>query len=152
MFQGGVELNWLPPSEPNGEVHFAASFSSETVKQLQTSCGPRHCNVTGLQEGVVYTIDVLAFNRAATSRVTRSAALTYKHTLDAANSTSMGEWVLGMCSCMYSMHTCVVSSHAANSTSMGEWVLGVCSCIDLYAYMCGVLGCIMYACICMTGE
>ena len=29
VFQGGVELNWLPPTGPNGEVHYIVGYKRE---------------------------------------------------------------------------------------------------------------------------
>ena len=74
VFQDGVELNWLPPTEPNGVVRFSVVVLSKTGQRLQKSCGPRHCNVTALQRGVNYSITVVAGDH------TSSAILTYEHT------------------------------------------------------------------------
>ena len=29
VFRDGVELNWLPPTEPNGEVHYVIEYKRE---------------------------------------------------------------------------------------------------------------------------
>ena len=29
VFQDGVELNWLPTTEPNGEVHYVVEYKRE---------------------------------------------------------------------------------------------------------------------------
>ena len=78
VFQDGVELNWLPPTEPNGVVHFSVVVESRAGQQIRKSCGPRHCNATALQEGVTYSIMVVA-TTAPPGAPTSSAPLTHKH-------------------------------------------------------------------------
>ena len=84
VFENGIELNWISPREPNGEVRFGVTVSSNTMNIFQRWCGHSHCNVTRLQKGVRYSIQVLAFNNINVMRstFTRSTALTYEHTLD----------------------------------------------------------------------
>ena len=79
MFQGGVELNWLPPTEPNGEVHYVIEYKredSENWTSVNTTSDSTHYNLTGLHSGANYTIRVVAVNSAgrATNRPTANNA------------------------------------------------------------------------------
>ena len=81
-FQDGIELNWLPPNEPNGEVHYAIYHTPEggTEQSIDTGSNLTHYNLTGLERNKVYTnIAVQAVNTAGRSE--RSAAIAqYNHT------------------------------------------------------------------------
>ena len=73
MFQGGVELNWLPPTEPNGEVHYVIEYKredSENWTSLNTTSDSIHYNLTGLHSGTNYTIRVVAVSSAGTALTT----------------------------------------------------------------------------------
>ena len=82
VFQDGVELNWLPPIEPNGEVHYVIYYTREngTEQSMDTGSNLTHYNLTGLERNRVYTnIAVLANNSAG--RSVRSAVIArYNHT------------------------------------------------------------------------
>ena len=63
MFQDGVELNWLPPTEPNGEVHYVVEYKREdggSWTSVSTTSDSTHYNLTGLHSGTSYTIRVVA--------------------------------------------------------------------------------------------
>ena len=81
-FQNGVELNWLPPTEPNGEVHYVIYYTPEggTEQSMDTGSDLTHYNLTGLERNSVYTnIAVRAVNSA--ERSGRSAVIAqYNHT------------------------------------------------------------------------
>ncbi len=81
-FQSGIELNWLPPTEPNGEVHYVIYYTPEngTEQSIDTESNLAHYNLTGLARNRVYTnIAVQAVNSAGSSG--RSAVITqYNHT------------------------------------------------------------------------
>ena len=83
MYQDGLELNWLPPTEPNGEVHYVIYYTPEgdTEQSIDTGSDLTHYNVTGLERNRVYTnIAVQAVNSAGRSE--RSAVIDkYNHTL-----------------------------------------------------------------------
>ena len=67
VFQGGVELNWLPPIEPNGEVHYVIEYKREDSgnwTSVNTTSDSTHYNLTELHSGTSYTIKVVAVNSA----------------------------------------------------------------------------------------
>ena len=87
----GIELNWLPPTEPNGEVlHYVTYYTPEggTEQSIDTESNLTHYNLTGLERNRVYTnIAVQAVNSAG--RSDRSAVIAqHNHTL------------LGECQCI----------------------------------------------------
>ena len=70
VFQDGVELNWLPPTEPNGEVHYVVEYKredSESWTSVNTTSDSTHYNLTGLHSGTHYTVRVVAVNSAGRS-------------------------------------------------------------------------------------
>ena len=83
-----IELNWLPPTEPNGEVHYVIYYTPEggTEQSIDTGSDLTHYNLTGLERNRVYTnIAVLAVNSAGRS-VSSIVLLQYNHMPDG------GEW------------------------------------------------------------
>ena len=67
VFQDGIELNWLPPTEPNGEVHYVIEYKREdsgSWTSVNTTSNSTHYNLTGLHSGTNYTIRVVAVNSA----------------------------------------------------------------------------------------
>ena len=82
MLKDGVELNWLLPTEPNGEVHYVIYYTPEggTEQSIDTGSNLTHYNLTGLERNRVYTnIAVQAVNVAGKSD--RSAEIaSYNHT------------------------------------------------------------------------
>ena len=65
VFQDGVELNWLPPTEPNGEVHYVIEYKREDSgdwTSVSTTSDSTHYNLTGLDSGTNYTVRVVAVN------------------------------------------------------------------------------------------
>ena len=82
LFPDGVELNWLPPNEPNGEVHYVIYYTPEggTEQLIDTGSNLTHYNLTGLERNRVYTnIAVQAVNSVGRSE--RNAVIEqYNHT------------------------------------------------------------------------
>ena len=82
VLEAGIELNWLPPTEPNGEVHYVIYYTPEggTEQSMDTGSDLTHYNLTGLERNRVYTnISVQAVN--SVGRSIRSAVLAqYNHT------------------------------------------------------------------------
>ena len=82
MFQDGVELNWLPPTEPNGKVHYVIYYTPEndTERSIDTGRDQTQYNLIGLEMNRVYTnISVQAVNLVG--RSDRSAVIAqYNHT------------------------------------------------------------------------
>ena len=66
IFQNSIELNWLPPTEPNGEVHYVIYYTPKggTEQSIDdTGSDLTHYNLTGLERNRVYTnIAVQAVN------------------------------------------------------------------------------------------
>ena len=70
ILEAGIELNWLPPTEPNGEVHYVIYYTPEgdTEQSIDTGSNLTHYNLTGLERNRVYTnIAVQAVNSAGRS-------------------------------------------------------------------------------------
>ena len=80
-FEDGIELNWLPPTDPNGEVHYVIYYTPEGGTEQNSSTGSNltHYNLTGLERNRVYTnITVQTVNSAG--RSDRSAVIAqYNH-------------------------------------------------------------------------
>ena len=82
IVEAGIELNWLPPTELNGEVHYVIYYTPEggTEQSIDTGSDLTHYNLTGLERNRVYTnIAVQAVNSVGRSE--RSAVIAqYNHT------------------------------------------------------------------------
>ena len=82
ILEAGIELNWLPPTQPNGEVHYVIYYTPEggTEHSIDTGSNLTHYNLTGLDRNRVYTnISVQAVNSAGRSDGSADIAL-YNHT------------------------------------------------------------------------
>ena len=73
VFQDGVELNWIPPKEPNGELHYIIQYGSNTTN---TTSNLTYYNLTGLVNGTTYYITVIAVNSAGNNT---SDVMEYMH-------------------------------------------------------------------------
>ena len=82
MYQDAIELIWLPPTKPNGEVHYVIYYTPEggTEQSIDTGSDLTHYNLTGLERNRVYTnIAVQAVNLVGRSE--KSAVIAwYNHT------------------------------------------------------------------------
>ena len=74
----GIELNWIHPLEPNGDVYYLIEYNdgNRTVS-VNTSSSSTYFHLTGLQRGVTYNITVVAVNSAGRSDT--GPVLNYTH-------------------------------------------------------------------------
>ena len=64
----GIELNWIPPLEPNGDVYYLIEYNDGiNTASVNTSCESTYFHLTGLRRGVTYNIAVVAINSAGRS-------------------------------------------------------------------------------------
>ena len=64
----GIELNWIPPLEPNGDVNYLIEYTDGiNTASVNTSSESTYFKLTGLQRGVTYNITVVAVNSAGRS-------------------------------------------------------------------------------------
>ena len=64
----GIELNWIPPLEPNGDVYYLIEYNNGiNITSVNTSSESTYFHLTGLQRGVTYNITVVAMNSAGRS-------------------------------------------------------------------------------------
>ena len=76
----GIELNWIPPLEPNGDVYYLIEYTDgNTTVSVNTSSGSTYYNFTELQRGVTYNITVVAVNSAGISDT--GPVLNYTHNI-----------------------------------------------------------------------
>ena len=74
----GIELNWIPPLEPNGHVYYLIEYNDGNRNvSVNTSSESTYFNLTGLQRGVTYNITVVAVNTAG--RNDTGTVLNYTH-------------------------------------------------------------------------
>ena len=72
MFDDGIELNWIPPREPNGDIrHYIIKYTAQdgTQQEFNTTNNTNYVyyNLTGLERGQTYnniTVTVVAVNSA----------------------------------------------------------------------------------------
>ena len=74
VFQGGVELNWLPPREPNGKVHYVIYYTPEGGMERSIDTNLTHHNLTGLHCGTTNSIRVMAVNSAGRAPATPTSS------------------------------------------------------------------------------
>ena len=64
----GIELNWIPPREPNGDIHhYIIKYTTQdrTQNETNTTNNINYYNLTGLDRGQTYNnIRVVAVNSA----------------------------------------------------------------------------------------
>ena len=64
----GIELNWIPPREPNGDIrHYVIKYTTQDEAQNKTNTTDNinYYNLTGLERGQTYNnIRVVAVNSA----------------------------------------------------------------------------------------
>ena len=68
VFDDGIELNWIPPREPNGDIqHYIIKYTTQdgTQQEVNTTNNTNYYNLTGLErEQTYYIIRVEAVNSA----------------------------------------------------------------------------------------
>ena len=68
VFDDGIELNWIPPKEPNGDIqHYIIKYTTQdgTHQEINTTNNINYYNLTGLERGQTYNnITVVAVNSA----------------------------------------------------------------------------------------
>ena len=79
VFQDGVELNWIPPREPNGQIKYLVWYKvlrDTSWIQVDTRSNETYLNITGLHINNHYCFQVIAVG--AMGR-TLSSVTTYRH-------------------------------------------------------------------------
>ena len=59
VFDDGIELNWIPPREPNGDIrHYIIKYTTQdgTQQEINTANNINYYNLTGLERGQTYNI------------------------------------------------------------------------------------------------
>ena len=67
LLQDGVELNWLPPKEPNGELYYVMEYKrgdDGNWASINTTSESTHYSLTGLLNATNYNIRKVAVNLA----------------------------------------------------------------------------------------
>ena len=125
VFQDGMELNWLPPIESNGEVHYVIYYTPEggTEQSIDTGSNLTHYNLTGLARNRVYTdIAVQAVNSAGRSE--RSAATAqYNHTPSGESWMYIYAYFQGMEYIMNGDRTFYVHSYSIIYIEREHWII-----------------------------
>ena len=84
VYDNGIELNWIPPRAPNGNIrHYIIKYTTQdgTQQEIHTATNINYYNLTGLERGQTYNnITVVAVNSAGGGRVSiLSYILSYLH-------------------------------------------------------------------------
>ena len=66
VFDDGIELNWIPPRKPNGDIrHYIIKYTTQNgTQKINTANNINYYNLTGLERGQTYNITVVAVNSA----------------------------------------------------------------------------------------
>ena len=71
VFQHGIELNWIPPRETNGDIQHYIIYTTQNgidcEQEINTTDNTNYYNLTGLEIGRTYNITVVAVNSAGMS-------------------------------------------------------------------------------------
>ena len=83
VFDDGIELNWIPPREPNGDIlYYIIKYTTQdgTQKEINTTNNINYYNLTGLERGQTYnniTVTVVAVNAAGGTVITLHVSYMY---------------------------------------------------------------------------
>ena len=101
MFDDGIELNWIPPREPNGDIrHYMIKYTTQngTQQKINTANNINYYTLTGLERGQTYNnITVIAVNSAGGGGGSQPIT-SYVHNLTVDSSSKLDFEVLGMMS------------------------------------------------------
>ena len=90
----GIELNWIPPREPNGDIrHYIIKYTTQngTQQEINTTNNINYYNLTGLDRGQTYNnITVVAVNSAGGGRGSQSITCSVRNST--VECTSELEW------------------------------------------------------------
>ena len=80
IFQHGIELNWIPPRETNGDIqHYIIKYTTQDgiEQEINTTDNTSYYNLTGLERGQTYNnITVVAVNSLTAKTGRGSGAIT----------------------------------------------------------------------------
>ena len=112
VFQDSIELNWLPPTNPYGCVHYIIYYTPEggTEQSIDTGSDLTHYNLTGLERNRVYTNISVQANNSAGSSVRSAVIAQYNHT-------PPGEYTLAQdytCTIVYTFKALIVIYRVCN--------------------------------------
>ena len=108
ILEAVIELSWLPPTEPNGEVHYVIYYTPEggTEQSIDTGSDLTHYKLTGLERNKVYTIAVQAVNSAGRSN--RSTIISPAGEMCIGNITQMIDlYTVQVCTYKYELQPCM---------------------------------------------
>ena len=115
ILEAEVELNWLPPTEPNGEVHYVLYYTSKngTEQFIDIGSNLTHYNLTGLERNKIYTnIAVQAVNSVGRSE--RTAAGQYRFSYIHISSIEEFMYVSMPSTVIHFVYTAISSSYSVN--------------------------------------
>ena len=89
ILEAAIELNWLPPADLNGEVHYVIYYTPEggTEQSIDTGSNLTHYNLTGLERNRVYNNFAVQAVNSAGSSIRGVAIAQYNHTPLASSTT-----------------------------------------------------------------
>ena len=73
-FTQGLQLNWIPPKQPNGPILYQLNYGTNTTQftTVDTAGDDTYYNLTGLQQNTTYYIRVVAVSYMTVNGVART--------------------------------------------------------------------------------
>ena len=73
-FTQGLQLNWIPPKQPNGPILYQLNYGTNTTQftTVDTASDDTYYNLTGLQQNTTYYIRVVAVSYMTVNGVART--------------------------------------------------------------------------------